>query len=164
MIDEQRIYLTSIVYKKYPWSLEASGVWLGRDSGSGFSRKFSDPVPESWPRVFANLPTVLSLGPIQLANEKRKTKNETINEISSYIFSFIVCVFRQYKLRTKKECRWQAERREERKTHTINEKRRRKKIILKYGHIFWKNSSKRYWIRKILNLGSFYRQMSKLGS
>ena len=78
--------------------------------------------------------TVTHQGPIQIT--ERETKNETINEISSYIFSFIVCVFRQFKLRTKKECQWQAKRREERKTHTINEKRRRKKIILKNRHIF----------------------------
>ena len=56
-------------------------------------------------------------GPIQII--EREMKNETINKISSYIFTFIVCVFRQFKLRTKKECRWQAKRREERKTHTM---------------------------------------------
>ena len=124
-----------------------------------------------FPKIFRSCPGVLTPSICQLANSvvpgantisKRETKNETINEVSSYIFSFIVCVFRQYKLRTKEECRWQAERREERKTHTINEKRRRKKIILKNRHIFWKNSAERYWIRKILNLGSFCRLMSKL--
>ena len=43
------------------------------------------------------------VGKIQIT--ERETKNETINEISSYIFSFIVWVFRQYKLQITNEKR-----------------------------------------------------------